>query len=161
MASVLDSEVIEYKRKITNQIISIPEIYQFIDNTEITKPTQMINKNIFSYMKIPNATTVVKNYICFNYNSKMSTKNSVLKNCTVNIAVVCHEDDISTSYGNRHDVLGGIIQNSFNWSNILGFDLELVSDTESILENRYHCRTLQFVNLSTNNLCAKIGNSYG
>lgn len=155
--NLLDSEVIDYKRKITSKLVSIPEVYQFINNTEITKAAQMVNTNIFSYMKIPNSTTTVKNYICFDYNSKQSNKNSVFKTCTVNMGIICHEDTINTNYGNRHDVLGGIIMNSFNWTNILGFDLELISDTEAILEDKYHVRTLQFVNLTTNNLCNKMG----
>jgi hypothetical protein len=158
--NLLDSEVIEYKRKIINQLVSIPEIYNFISNTEITNPAQMVNKNIFSYMRVPDSTTTVKNYICFDYNSKKSNRNSAFKNCTINLGIICHEDTISTNYGNRHDVLGGIVLNSFNWTNILGFELELVSDTEAILENKYHVRTLQFVNLTTNNLCSKIGEGY-
>jgi hypothetical protein len=157
VVNLLDSEVIDYKRKIINKLVSIPEVYDFINNTEITKAAQMVNKNIFSYMRIPDSTITVKNYICFDFNSKKLNKNSVFKTCTVNMGIICHHDTIETVYGNRHDVLGGIIINSLNWTNILGFDLELISDTEAILAEKYHVRTLQFVNLTTNNLCNKMG----
>jgi hypothetical protein len=153
---MVDSEVLEYKRKITNKLVSISDIFTYIKNESITTPGEMVGKNIYSFMKVPDPTVYVKNYICFNYSSITSTKNSSFKNCSVTIGVVCHEDDIKTTYGNRHDVLAAIITENFNWSNFLGFELELVSDVESIQDNKYHARTLKFVNKSQNSLKNKV-----
>lgn len=146
------SDVITYKSKLMDRLINIPDIFTLIDNPDIATPTEMINQNIYSFIKIPNTTLQVKNYICFDYNSKEFTKNPLLKNVTINLTVVCHEDNIKTDWGNRHDVLAGIITDSFTWSDFLGFELEFVSDTESVLENVYHLRTLQFRNITQNSL---------
>lgn len=150
------SDNIKHKNKIINKLISIPDVYSLINNKDITSPDQMIDKNIFSYMKVPNTTLTVKNYICFDFNSKILSINEVFKNITINVGIITHESNIKTSWGNRHDVLAGVICDAFNWSDFLGFQLELVSDVESILENDYHARTLQFKNLTTNNLANKL-----
>ena len=148
------SDVITYKNKIMNKLCSIPDVVTLINNPKITQSNanDMKDINIFSRMKIPNATLEVKNYICFDFNSKTYSRNEVLKNVIINIAVICHESDIKTVWGNRHDVLGGVIIDVFNWSDFLGFELELVSDNENILENNYYVRTLKFQNLSPNSL---------
>ena len=146
------SDVIKYKNKIISKLIDIPDIFTYIKNTDISKPSDMIYKNVFPYMKIPDTTTVVKNYICFDFNARSSNYNDLYKNINITISVICHESDIKTAYGCRHDVLGSIILENFNWSNFLGLELELYSDMESILEKEYHVRTLQFKNLVLNSL---------
>ena len=148
------SDVTKYKGKIMNKLCSIPDILTLINNPDIiqTKPDNMRNVNIFSYMKIPNTTLTVKNYICFDYNSRVHNYNDSFKNVTINISVICHESTIQTSFGNRHDAISGMILEAFNWSDFLGYTLELVSDTENILEREYHVRNLQFKNVATNNI---------
>lgn len=146
------SDVVKYKQKIMSKLISIPDVFILINNKDISQPSQMVNKNIFSYMKIPNTTDTVKNYICYNYSSRISPNNSSFKNVTINIAIISHVSDISCTWGNRHDVLAGVIIDAINWSDFLGFTLELVADSESILEKEYHVRTLQFRNVATNSL---------
>ncbi|MDF2885237.1 MAG: hypothetical protein K0R54_5809 [Clostridiaceae bacterium] len=139
-----------------NKLISIADVYTLINNPNITLPSQMKNNNIYSYLKIPNSTLQVKNYICFDFSSRKSPVNSTFKNVNINVSIICHETDLKTSWGNRHDVLSGVIIDAFNWSNFLGFELELVSDNEKILENDYHMRTLQFNNLTTDNFINKV-----
>lgn len=146
------SDVTEYKLKIMNKLVSTLDIFELINNRDITKPSEMRNKNIFTRMKIPNTTLTVKNYICFNYNSRISRANKLFKDVAINIACVCHETDISTTYGNRHDALAGVIIDAINWSDFLGFQLELASDEETIWEKDYHVRLLTFKNLDTNSI---------
>lgn len=148
------SDVIKYKNKIMNKLCSIPDIVTLINNPEITiaNSDKLKDVNIFSYMKIPNAIISVKNYICFDFNARSSSYNDLYKNINISISAICHESEIKTVWGNRYDVLGGVILENFNWSNLLGLELELYSDTESILEREYHVRTLQFKNLALNSL---------
>lgn len=148
----MDYDVITYKTVIMNELCSTPDIFTLIDNEKITQPDQMINKNLFSYMKIPNATLEVKNYICFDVNARSSSYNDLYKNITINMAAVCHNDNIKADVGNRHDLLGGILIDILNFSNLLGLQLELVSDTETIWEKDYNVRLLQFKNLTLNSV---------
>ena len=148
------SDVINYKNKITSKLCSIQDVVTLMNNPDITQDNsdKMKNTHIFSYMKIPNTIMSVKNYICFDFNAKSSNYNELYKNINITIAAICHESEIKTVWGNRHDVMGGVILENFNWSNFLGLELELYSDTESILEKEYHVRTLQFKNLTLNSL---------
>ena len=43
----------------------------------------------------------------------------------------------------RHDLIASIIRAKFNWSNILGMQLKLVYNKESITDNNYVVRTLK------------------
>lgn len=148
------SDVTKYKNKIMDELCSKPDILTLINNPNINpaNPESMKKVNLFSFMKVPNTTTDVANYICFDFNARSSSYNDLYKNVTITMAAICHEDTIDTVYGNRHDVLGGVLLEAFNWSNILGLELELFSDVESILEKEYHARTLQFKNLTLNSL---------
>jgi hypothetical protein len=152
------SDVIKDKNKVMNKLLEIPDVYTVINNPDITSATAMKNVNIFSRMKIPNTTLTVKNYICFDYSSKLYQSDKIFKTVYINIACICNgsKENIMTSWGNRHDLLAGIIIDAFNWSDFLGFELELVSDVESILEGDYYCRTLQFKNTTTNSLTNKL-----
>jgi hypothetical protein len=145
-------DVTTYKSNIMGNLVGTPDVFTLIHNINITKPFDMVDRNIFSYMRIPDTTLTVKNYICFDFNAKSSSYNDLYKNVTINLAVVCHQDDIKYASGNRHDVLAGVIINKFNWSNLLGLQLELVSDTETIWEKEYHVRLLQFKNSTFNSL---------
>lgn len=148
------SDVTKYKTKIMNKLCEIPDIVTLINNPTITQnnPDAMRNVNIFSYMKIPNTTLAVKNYICYDYNAKSNTRNDLYKNVVINVACICHEADIRTPYGNRYDALAGVVLESLNWGEVLGFELELVSDTEGIMEKEYYVRTLQFKNVVANSM---------
>lgn len=148
------SDNITYKNKIMNKLCSIADIVTLINNPNINQnnPDKMRETHIFSRMKMPNTTLTAKNYICFDFNSKIYSRNEVLKNITIHIGIICHEDEINTIWGNRHDVLAGVITDAFNWSDFLGFELEQISDKEDILEKEYYARTLTFQNLAPNSL---------
>lgn len=147
------SDATKYKSKIMGNIITNSDVFKLINNTEITSPHQMKDKNVFSRMRLPNTTMTVNNYICFDFNAKMSQVNDVYENVTINIAIVCNEKTINCDGGgNRHDELAGVIADIFNWSNILGLQIKLLSDTETIWEKVYHVRLLQFKNLTLNSI---------
>jgi hypothetical protein len=145
------TDVIKDKNKVMNKILSIPDIFTYIHNTDLTDASQMKDVNIFSRIRVPGTVTTVKNYICFKYSSKVDSYNKSFKNVYITFLVVSDEADIKTSYGNRHDVLSSIIINEFSWSDFLGFTLELTSDTEESQGN-YNTRTLTFTNTATNSL---------
>lgn len=156
MISVVISDVIKYKATIMNRIINIPNVLELINDEAVTEPIQLRDNNVFRYLKIPNTTTKVKNYICFDFNSRKSRVNKVYKDVVINVFIICHESDINTPWGARHDVLSGLIINDFNWSDFLGFELELDSDSEDILQTEYHIRKLQFKNRTTDSFSNKV-----
>ena len=146
------SDATKYKSKIMGNLITNSDVFKLINNIEITSPRQMIDKNIFTRMRFPDTIKTVDNYICFDFNTEMSRTNDVYESVLINMAIVCHEDTINCGSGNRHDELANIVVDIFNWSNILGLQLKLMSEKETIWETKYHVRLLQFRNLTLNSI---------
>ena len=79
--------------------------------------------------------------------------NSVMKIQYIQFVVFCHTDDIKTPYGiERHDLLGYLIRDIFNWSNMFGMQAKLVYDREGVTDTAYSTRTLKFELTRTNSL---------
>ena len=75
---------------------------------------------------------------------------------------ICHLDDMKTDYGiDRHDLLGFLVRQTFNWTNIFGLQFKLVYNKESTVDSDYYCRTLKFEAIKPNSLNkAKRDNPY-
>ena len=54
---------------------------------------------------------------------------------------IAFDEEIGIS---RHDLIGSIIRERFNWSNIFGTQCKLVENKESITDSNYKTRTLIF-----------------
>lgn len=52
----------------------------------------------------------------------------------------------------RHDLIGAIIMDIFNWSNLFGGQIHCVSDVPSVTDNDYATRTIIFEQTTDNNL---------
>ena len=76
-----------------------------------------------------------------------------LKEQHIQFVVFCHGDDIDTGLGiSRHDLLGYLIRDIFNWTNLLGLQLKLVYNRESVTDTNFSCRTLKFETVKPNSL---------
>lgn len=146
----IDDDVLYAKRIIKERLCQDADIIDILDNQELKRvnatPDEYINVNIFPFIQIPNTQDAVKNYICFSVDDIESYKyNDVMKVQNVKFVVFCHDQDINTKYGiARHDLLGYLIRDIFNWSNIIGLQLKLVYNQESVIDTHYSCRTLKF-----------------
>ena len=52
----------------------------------------------------------------------------------------------------RHDLLAALIIRDFNWSNLFGKQIHLISDIPSVTDNDYATRTLTFEGEFPNNI---------
>ena len=60
---------------------------------------------------------------------------------------------MKTKYGvDRHDLLGYLIRDTFNWTNMFGLQFHLIYNKESVLDGDYYCRTLKFEAIKPNQL---------
>ena len=68
--------------------------------------------------------------------------------------VLCHKDNVieKNTYTARHDILGALIMNEFNWTNYFGAQIHCVSDKASVVDSNYACRTLTFEIITHNNI---------
>jgi hypothetical protein len=146
----IDDDVIKAKRLIEDKLLNDEDIITALHNTDIGYDPdvreQYLDENIFSFINIPSAQDKVRNFICFAVDDIEDVKyNEAMKIQYVQFMVMVHVDDINTSWGmKRHDLLGAIIKDLFNWSNMFGTQLKLIYNKESVTDTNYQCRTLRF-----------------
>jgi hypothetical protein len=153
------------KRLIKQKLIADTDILEALHNTDIDidSPDEFLDKNIFGFIRIPTTQDTVRNFICFTVDDiEESRFNSHMKVQQIQFTCICHLDDMKTQYGiDRHDLLGYLIRDVFNWSNDFGLQFKLVYNKESTIDSDYYCRTLKFERECTNNLNkAKRNNLY-
>ena len=150
------TEIIDYKNKIIKDILFNQEdptlsadIVNAINSDFVGSEEELIYKNIFPYLRIPDTQTEATSYITMCVNMpKVSTKNYFFKDMLITINVIVHQDIMkmpSRYSATRADYIGSIINKIFNGNKNYGnVPLEYVSDEESILMNKFFVRSLRF-----------------
>ena len=152
----VSDDIIEMKRLIKQKLIADKDILEALNNPDIDmdSPDEFLDENIYGFIRIPHTQDTVRNFICFtvddieehHFNSHMKTQ-QIQFNC------ICHLDDMKTNYGiDRHDLLGYLVRDIFNWTNDFGLQFKLVYNKESTIDSDYYCRTLRFERETTNSL---------
>lgn len=152
----IDDDICAMKRLIRQKLTSDPDIIEVLNNQKLDPscPDDYLNTNIFAYIRIPTVQDVAQNFICFSVDDMEDHReNSAMKIQYIQFVVFCHGDDIATNYGiERHDLLGYLIRDIFNWSTMFGMTAKLVYNRESTTDTNYSCRTLKFELIKTNSL---------
>lgn len=115
----------------------------------INKRYELLYKNIFPYLRIPETQKEADSYITMSVDMpKVSTKNYFFKDMVITINVIVNERimEMPKSFSaTRADYLAALINQIFNQNKNYGnVPLEYVSDVESILLNTFFMRTLRF-----------------
>lgn len=141
-------DIIEMKRLIKQTLIADTDILEALHNPkiDIDSPDEFLDNNIYDFIRIPQTQDTVRNFICFTVDDIEEHRfNEVIKVQYIQFHAICHLDDMKTEYGiSRHDLLGYLIRDVFNWTNIFGLQFKLISNKESTVDSDYYCRTLQF-----------------
>ena len=118
------------------------------------------NVNIYSFLKIPDSQSVVKNFICFEVDDiEIPHYSEVLIKKHIIFRTISHEDDYKTDWGvNRQDLLASIIKSKFDWSNVFGMHIEKIYDKGRVAENGYYYREFVYETTVANNLVNKAKN---
>lgn len=144
----IDDDICNYKRIIKEKLYSDPDIIEVLDNSNLSpdEPDTYVDVNIFDYIRIPGTTTEKLNYICFDLRQdNLTEQNNHIKNFMLVFNVYVHEDYMKTPYGvTRHDLLGYLIRDIFNYSNMFGPQLELITDTPGMMDTQWQSRCLTF-----------------
>lgn len=152
----VQDDIIEMKRLIKQKLISDPDILEALHNTEldVESPDEFLDTNIYGFIRIPQTQDTVRNFICFTVDDIEDHRyNSHMKVQQIQFNCICHLDDMKTDYGiDRHDLLGYLVRDIFNWSNDFGLQFKLVYNKESTIDSDYYCRTLKFERECTNSL---------
>lgn len=113
------------------------------------------NANIRPYLFIPQTQTEIKHYVCYQTNFTETLKyKDIQKYGKIVFNIFIHGEDRTDLLTGipRHDLIGSIIKNKINWTNIFGIQCHLCSDQESSTDNNYVVRTLVFETTSLNSI---------
>lgn len=163
----IDDDIIRAKRIIEDKLLHDADIITALHNEEIgydpDRVIEYLNSNIYPYVRIPGTQDKVKNYICYQIDDIEEVRfNEVMKLQYIEFVVMAHSDDVDTPWGmKRHDLLGYLIKDIFNWSNMMGMQLKCIYDRESVMDTNYSCRTLKFATTKPSSLFkASMNNKY-
>ena len=144
----VDDDIIRKKRIIEQALYTDPDIVEVINDPDIdlSCPEDLLWSSIWSFIRIPGVQDKSKNYITFSISDMgLSPRNEVMKNQYVQFVIFVHKDLAKTNYGMaRHDCLGYLIRDIFNLSDMLGSQMNLVSNVEGATDTDYITRTLKF-----------------
>ena len=169
-ADTPDDDNIRYKEKIHDALLNNAELLYALNNEELESElfdeddTLLIdeetgellgevdryfgdNSNIRPYLFIPDTQTDVKHYVCYQVSFDEMPRYSTFhkyNEITFNIFVNGKDRTDKLTGIPRHDLIASIIRERFNWSNIFGTQVHLVSSKESVTDNNYLVRTLIF-----------------
>lgn len=164
---VTDYDCIRIKEIIKQKLLNNDDIIHVLNNKKLQESEaendEYFWKNIFPFYLIPEAQTDSQNFVCFtvgyenverNFTNSSRTYNDLQRHLHIVFVILCERKDIKDEDTGvaRHDLLGALIQNEFNFTNYFGRKVELVSDEESVVDNVYLCRTLVFSQITDNNM---------
>ena len=160
-----DDDIIEMKRLIKQKLIADTDILEALNNPDIPldSPEEFLDTNIFGFIRIPQTQDTVRNFICFTVDDIEENRfNEIMKTQYIQFNCICHLDDMKTQIGmDRHDLLGYLVRDIFNWTNIFGLQFKLIYNKESTVDSDYYCRTLKFEATKPNSLNkSRMSNQY-
>ncbi len=159
LKNLQDSDNIRFKEIIKRKLIDNSLIIALLNNKELedtdADPDDYLGVNILPMYLIHPTQHNVQNYICYEVQTREEHRyNNTVKYGQVIFYVLCDEKtNIEKNTGiARHDLLSALIINEFNWTNIFGKQIHLVSDVPSVTDTDYATRTLTFEGELPNNL---------
>lgn len=158
----INDDISRIKRQIKQKLIADTDILEALNSSiDIDSPDEFLDTHIFGFIRIPSTQDTVRNFICVTVDDIEEHRfNEIMKYQDITFVAICHLNDMKTEYGvDRHDLLGYLIRESINWTNLFGLQFKLIYNKESTIDGDYYCRTLKFQAIkpnSPNN--AKMGN---
>lgn len=156
---VMDSDDIRIKQIVKKKLMSNKYIAHVLHNTQLqssdANPEDYFGINIFPYYIIPETQHDIQNFLCYEISYDQVDKyNRSIKVLQIIFYILCHKNDVidSETAIARHDLLAALIADQFNWTNIFGSKINLVSDRSSVVDNDYASRTLIFEQTTDNNI---------
>lgn len=152
-----ENDDIYYKEIIKNKLINNNKIIYSLNNNDLDPdcPADFVGENILPYYLIVEAQSKTKNYICFETSfTEVARYNDVMKLGQIIFYVICDNRNIyDKTFGiARHDLISALIIDEFNWTNMFGTQIRLVSDKPMALDYHYVGRTLVFEQMTPNSI---------
>lgn len=145
-----------YKDLILQDLKQDQDLLELLNNPSLSlsRPEDYINTNIFSFLKIPDSQSIVKNFVCFDLDViETLYANEYKSTYELTFRCLTHTSEVETPWGiNRHDLMAAIIKDRYCYSNILGPQLVKEVDKSYVAEGSYYYRILKFHSVQNNDL---------
>ena len=155
----VDSDDVRIKEKIKDVLLDNRYLIHVLNNKELeeadAEADDYFNVNIKPYFIIPDTQSSTKNFLCYEIGFDETNRyNETVKVLQVTFYILCHQKDIIDADTGiaRHDLLAALVQDQFNYIDIFGGKLKIVSDKPSTTATNYAARTLVFETTTDNNL---------
>lgn len=150
-----ENDNIYYKEIIKNKLINNSKIIYSINNKDLDPdcPADYVGENILPFYLIVDTQSKAQNYICFETSfDEVDRYNKIMKFGQVVFYIICDNKEIYDKKTGiaRHDLLAALIIEEFNWTNMFGTQIKLVSDKPVAIDSQYVGRTLIFQQTTTN-----------
>lgn len=148
---------IQYKETIKDKLIKNTKIIRSLNNNDLDPdcPDDYYGDNILPYYLLVDVQTKTQNYICFETSfDEVARYNKIMKLGQVIFYIICDNKDILDKETGiaRHDLLAALITDEFDWSNLFGTQVKLVSDRPMAVDAQYVGRTLVFEQITPNSI---------
>lgn len=112
-------EIIEYRKKIQNELCTNPDIIRLLDESDSPNPEDVIPfQKVFPHEYIPEVIEDTRRLICFDISANIDSRNKVLKDMTVYFFLSCHQDVVKYYENGRmflwYDRVACTIENIFS-----------------------------------------------
>lgn len=147
-------EIIRYKQQIASLLINNEKIVKLINQSDINTPEDLIHKNIYDFIRVPEVPEEQKTYICYKVDiPEVYTVNFLFKKLVITIYVITHQGLMITDEGGtRIDLLGAELDEMLNGYKGIGQSpLDLISNVEESVGDKHRCRVLTFMASDINN----------
>lgn len=140
-------EIIRYKQQIMSMLINNDEIVRLINNPEINESEDLINENIFYFLRVPEAPEEEKTYICIEVDipDTSSIYNNMMRELVVTVYIITHENLMNTPMGTRTDLLSAEIDKILSSQRVIGkTKMELLTNVANGIGVKHRCRIMTF-----------------
>ena len=150
----VNDDIVEMKRRIKQILIEDEDVQEALNVQNLDSPDELLDQNIYGFIRIPKTQDKVRNFICFTVDDIEENRfNEIMKTQYIQFNCICHLDEMKTKYGiDRHDLLGYIVRDLFNFTNVFGLQFKLIYNKESTIDSDYYCRMLKFEATKPNSL---------
>ena len=159
LKTLMDSDTIRFKEIIKKRLIDNPMIIYLLNNKELeesdAEPDDYLGVNILPFYLIHETQHNAQNFICYEVQTREEVRfNQTYKIGQVVFYILCDEkNNIEKNTGiARHDLISALIIKEFNWTNLFGKQIRLVSDVPNVTDTDYATRTLTFEGEMPNNI---------
>ena len=155
----LDSDNTKNKEIIKKKLLNNDLLIYLLNNKDLqaadAESDEYFGINILPYYMIHPTQTNVQNFVCYTTNfDELDRYNKTVKYMQITFVILCEQKNIiaEDTYMARHDLIGALLLDEFNYTNYFGAKIHCVSDKESVVDTDYACRTLIFEQITDNNI---------